>query len=49
MARMKELDEENRRLKKLYVEAQFKDDIITEALEKKSKAVSQAQGGQTGG
>ena len=35
MARMKELEEENRRLKKLYVEAQLKADIITEALAKK--------------
>jgi putative transposase len=35
MARMKELEEENRRLKKLYVEAQFKADIVAEALAKK--------------
>lgn len=28
MARMKELEEENRRLKKLYVEAQLKADIV---------------------
>ena len=35
MARMKELEEENRRLKKLYVEAQIKADIVTEALAKK--------------
>ena len=35
MARMKELEEENRRLKKLYVEAQIKADIVAEALEKK--------------
>ena len=35
MARMKELEEENRRLKKLYVVAQLKADIITEALAKK--------------
>ena len=32
MARMKELEEENRRLKKLYVEAQIKTDIVAEAL-----------------
>jgi len=36
MARMKELEEQNRRLKKLYVEAQLKADIITEALAKKT-------------
>jgi putative transposase len=35
MARMKELEEENRRLKKLYIEAQIKADIISEALAKK--------------
>ena len=35
MARMKELEEENRRLKKLYIEAQIKADIIAEALAKK--------------
>ena len=35
MVRMKELEEENRRLKKLYVEAQIKADIVAEALEKK--------------
>ena len=34
MARMKELEEENRRLKKLYVEAQIKADIVAEALAK---------------
>lgn len=31
MERMKELEEENRRLKKLYVEAQLKADIVAEA------------------
>ena len=35
MGRMKELEEENRRLKKLYVEAQLKADIVAEALAKK--------------
>jgi Transposase len=35
MGRMKELEEENRRLKKLYVEAQIKADIVAEALAKK--------------
>jgi putative transposase len=34
MARMKDLEEENRRLKKLYVEAQIKADIVAEALTK---------------
>lgn len=35
MARMKELEEENRRLKKLYVKAQLKADIVAEAFAKK--------------
>ena len=35
MGRMKGLEEENRRLKKLYIEAQIKADIISEALAKK--------------
>jgi putative transposase len=35
MGRMKELEEENRRLKKLYIDAQIKADIISEALAKK--------------
>jgi putative transposase len=35
MARMKELEDENRRLKKLYVEAQLSTDLLKEALAKK--------------
>ena len=35
LGRMKELEEENRRLKKLYVEAQIKADIVAKALAKK--------------
>ena len=35
MARMKELEEENRRLKKMYVEEKIKADIVAEALAKK--------------
>jgi len=35
MGRMKELEDENRRLKKLYIEAQLKADIVAEALAKK--------------
>ena len=36
MARMKELEEENRRLKKLYIDAQLRADIVQEALAKKA-------------
>ena len=35
MARMKELEEENRRLKKLYIEDKLKAEIATEYLAKK--------------
>jgi putative transposase len=35
MARMKELEEENRRLKKLYIEEKLKAEIATEYLAKK--------------
>ena len=35
MARMKELQEENRRLKKMYAEEQLKAEIIQEAMPKK--------------
>ena len=35
MKRMKELEEENRRLKKMYAEERLKADILKEAIEKK--------------
>lgn len=35
MARLKELEEENRRLKKMYAEERLKAEIVAEALEKK--------------
>jgi len=35
MARMKELEEENRRLKKMYAEERLKAEIVSEALAKK--------------
>jgi putative transposase len=35
MARLKELEEENRRLKKMYAEERLKADIIQEAMAKK--------------
>jgi putative transposase len=35
MARMKELEEENRRLKKMYAEERLKAEIIQEAMQKK--------------
>ncbi|CAD6874733.1 Transposase, IS3/IS911 family [Methylomonas fluvii] len=36
MVRLKELEDENRRLKKMYAEERLKADIIKEALEKKA-------------
>ena len=42
IARMKELEAENARLKKMYIEEKLKAEIVTEALTKKSgEAVSQ--------
>jgi len=35
MARMKELEQENRRLKKMYAEERLKAEVIQEAMEKK--------------
>jgi putative transposase len=35
MSRMKELEEEKRRLKKIYLEEKLKAEIVSEALEKK--------------
>jgi putative transposase len=35
MAKMKELEEENRRLRKMYVEEKLKAEIVSEALAKK--------------
>lgn len=34
MARLKELEDENRRLKKMYAEERLKSDILKEAIEK---------------
>ena len=35
MARMKELEEENRRLRKMYIEEKIKAEVVSEALAKK--------------
>jgi len=45
IARMKELEVENKRLKKMYAEERLKVEIVAEMLEKK-KAISQARDGQ---
>lgn len=43
MARMKELEDENRRLKKIYAEEKLKAEIIMEALEKPGSTVPTAR------
>jgi putative transposase len=48
MARMKELEEENRRLKKMYAEERLKAEIIAEAMQKSGSAISTAGDGATG-
>ena len=35
LARMKELEDENRRLRKMYAEERLKAEMVTEALQKK--------------
>jgi putative transposase len=45
MSRIKELEEENRRLKKIYLEEKLKAEIVSEALEKSGEAIpSQGDG-----
>jgi putative transposase len=39
MARMKELEDENRRLKKMYAEERLKVEIVAEALTKSGEAI----------
>lgn len=47
MARLKELEEENRRLKKIYAEERLKAEIVQEALAKNGEAISPARDGQS--
>ena len=49
MAKMKELEDENRRLKKMYVDAQMRAPIVEEALAKNSPAISAARDGHASG
>lgn len=48
MAGTKELEDENRRLKKMYAEERLKAEIVAEALTKKGSAISVARGGAVG-
>lgn len=47
MARMKELEAENERLRKMYVEEKIKAEIVAEALEKSGEAISPPRDGPT--
>ena len=49
MARMKELEAENARLRKMYVEERLKAEIVQEALEKSGEAISSTRDGPTSG
>ena len=42
MARMKELEAENARLKKMYIEEKLKAEILNEASQKSGETISQA-------
>ncbi len=46
MSCMKELEEENRRLKKMYLEEKLKPEIVSEALEKSGEAISMQRDGR---
>ncbi|BBE09213.1 Transposase [Mycoavidus cysteinexigens] len=47
-ARLKELEEEKRRLKKMYAEERLKSEVIQEAMQKSGKAILSAQDGANG-
>ncbi len=49
MRRLRGLEEENRRLKKMYAEEQLKAEIVSEALKKNGKVISPPRGGQPSG
>jgi|GEM_PF-157867 len=49
VARMKELEEKNRRLKKMYAEAQLSTDLLKEALAKNGEAISATGDGPISG
>ena len=49
MARLKELESENARLKKMYAEERLKAEILKEAIEKSGEAVGPAGAGARGG
>ena len=48
MSRLKELEEENRRLKKMYADERIKAEIVQEALQKSGNAILPTRDGATG-
>lgn len=46
MTRLKELEAENRHLKKMYAEERLKAEIVQEALGKSGEAISASRGGK---
>ena len=48
MARLKELEEENRRLKKMYADSQMDNEILKEAMAKNGKAIAAEADGAMG-
>ena len=49
MARLKELEAENRRLKKMYAESRIDNEILREAMSKNGKAIAAEADGAVGG
>ncbi len=49
VSQLKELQDENRRLKKMYADAQLSAELLKEALSKNGDAISAARDGQAGG
>ena len=47
MTKMKELETESSRLKKMYADVQLQNDVIREAMDKSGKAVSMTRDGQS--
>jgi len=49
VSRMKELEDENRRLKKMYAEVQLQADVLKEVMQKSGEAISASRDGTLGG
>jgi len=49
VSQLKELQDENRRLKKMYADSQLSAELLKEALAKNGEAISATRDGPTGG